>query len=349
MAIPTHKTTALILLALISACVGHTETVARSELGVPAAGSYYHGVYPGGRSGEEDDLTPADVASYEEAVGREVAWVYFSNNWYRSRAFPQETAAWIRDRGALPFIRLMLRSSPETYEQEEMFALEAILRGDFDDDLRSWGASARAFGTPLIVEWGTEANGDWFSWNGRWNGGAEEGPRRFRDAYRHIVKAVDAANVTWVFHVNAADAPNEAWNALENYYPGDDVVDWLGVSVYGAQTPAEQTWPSFVESMEGVIPRLERLAPQKPIFVLEFGAAAGPYGGQAAWAREALSSLLSDRWASVRGFSWWNETWENDENRENDSDMRVQTNPEVSEVFREGLGTEKVVTRPLLR
>ena len=43
-------------------------------------GKYYHGVYPGGISGEEDDITSADVAAYETAVGRKVAWVYFSHN-----------------------------------------------------------------------------------------------------------------------------------------------------------------------------------------------------------------------------------------------------------------------------
>ena len=102
-------------------------------------GFWYHGVYPGGKSGEEDDLTPADVDVYETAAGRQVAWVYFSNNWFRSRAFPKTTSEWIRARGAVPFIRLMLRSSTDTGIAEPTFTLERINKGDFDADLRAWG------------------------------------------------------------------------------------------------------------------------------------------------------------------------------------------------------------------
>ena len=67
----------------------------------PPPGKLYCGVYPGGVDGEEADITLEDVISYETAIGRRVAWVYFSNNWYASRAFPVETATWIRSHGAI--------------------------------------------------------------------------------------------------------------------------------------------------------------------------------------------------------------------------------------------------------
>ncbi len=75
---------------------------AQQKVGPPPAGKLYHAAYPGGVTGEEDDITPADVDAYEAGVGQRVAWVYFSNNWYRSRDFPFATASWIRDRGAAP-------------------------------------------------------------------------------------------------------------------------------------------------------------------------------------------------------------------------------------------------------
>src|SRR5262249_33930985 len=134
----------------------------------------YHGVYPGGSTGEEDDITPAGVDSYAQTVGKDVAWVYFSDNWYRSRLFPQSTAEWVRDRGSGPVLRLRLTSSPypdpHTAKREKVFTLKHILRGDFDADLRAWGDAARDFVSPLIVEFGTEMNGDWFSWNGKYAG-----------------------------------------------------------------------------------------------------------------------------------------------------------------------------------
>ncbi len=39
-------------------------------------------------------------------------------------------------------------------------------------------------------------------------------------------------NITWFFHINSDSEPIEAWNDFENYYLGDDYIDWIGVSVY---------------------------------------------------------------------------------------------------------------------
>lgn len=324
----------------------------RSRIEAPGPGSFYHGVYPGGRSGDEDDLVPADLDAYEKAAGRRAAWVYFSHNWYRGHAFPRATASWIRERGAVPFIRLMLRSDSEQNHPEPRYSLKAILAGRFDHDLAAWGDAAREFGTPVLAEWGAEMNGKWFSWNGSWNGGRKEGPRRFREAYRRIVRMIrsrGADNVLWVFHANDEDQPEADWNRLENYYPGDDVVDWLGVSVYGAQTPIEEEWPAFAERMDRAASRFARLAPGKPTFVLEFGATTGhPRGKAAAWAEEALSQILSGRWPQVRGFSWWNETWANDDDPAHRTDMRVQSDPGLTRVFKAHLAGPRILDRPIL-
>jgi len=325
-------------------------TPAGHRLAVPAAGQLYHGAYPGGRTGEEDDLTVADVDAYETAAGRRLAWVYFSHNWYRSRSFPIVPATWIRSRGSMPFIRLMLRDSDQQNRAEPVYTLERIAAGAFDADLAAWGDAARDFGTALLAEWGTEMNGEWFSWNGTWNGGPGEGPRRFREAFRRIVTTVrgrGATNVSWVFHINGNDVPDEGWNRFENYYPGSDVVDWLGLSNYGAQTPMDDEWPSFAEGMDAAVPRLVALAPDKPVAVLEFGVTQGnPRGNPAAWADAALRDLTANRWSSVRAFSWWNEAWENDNNPAHDTDMRVQTVPGLSAVFRSRLSAASVLERP---
>lgn len=89
----------------------------------------FHGVYPGGITGEEDDITPQLVDEYEHAVRRQVAWIYFSHNWYKVRTFPRATVDWILARGRLPFIRLMLRSDNENPCPDPEYTLDAINRG----------------------------------------------------------------------------------------------------------------------------------------------------------------------------------------------------------------------------
>ena len=283
-------------------------------------------------------------------------WVYFSHNWYEGRGFPLETATWIREAGSLPFIRMMLRSSAEQGVEEPVFTLQAIIAGQFDDDFRSWCMVARDFGATLLAEYGTEVNGEWFSWNGVWNGGGgrpgygapseADGPERFRDAYRHIIQTCrdeGAQNITWVFHVNNGDWPEGDWNALENYYPGDEWIDWIGVSVYGAQTPQDDYWEEFRQGMDAVYPRLAALAPGKPIALLEFGVTKNnPLGDQAEWARAALTDITSLRYPRLIGFSWWNEWWQNDDDPAHDTTMRLQDNPELAIVFQGLVGDNPI-------
>ena len=55
---------------------------------MPPDGTLYHGVDPGGITGEESDLTLAHLESYQLAAGKTASWVFFSHNWYEGRAFP---------------------------------------------------------------------------------------------------------------------------------------------------------------------------------------------------------------------------------------------------------------------
>ena len=158
--------------------------------------------------------------------------------------------------------------------------------------------AARDFGTPILAEFGVEVNGEWFPWNGAYSGGGTtdgygdpttpDGPERFRDAYRHIIQICrdeGAQNITWVFHVNDGDWPQEEWNRFENYYPGDEWVDWLALSVYGAQTPDDEWWDALTPVMDEFYPRLAALTPEKPIIIAEFACTAGnPNVDQAQWA-----------------------------------------------------------------
>ena len=94
-----------------------------TDIPLPPEGYVYHGAFPGGITdwGEEDDMTPDDLHSYEEYAGKPIAWLYFSHNWFRDREFPFELAGWIRDDGSIPFIRLMLRSDAEQYHREPLY------------------------------------------------------------------------------------------------------------------------------------------------------------------------------------------------------------------------------------
>ncbi|PYK04188.1 MAG: hypothetical protein DME66_10580 [Verrucomicrobia bacterium] len=190
------------------------------------------------------------------------------------------------------------------------------------------------------IAWGTEPNGNWFSWNGKWNGGAKEGPARCIAAYRHIVDLMrneGADNLLWVWHVNWLDEPDRKWNAFENYFPGENYCDWIGLSAYGPTTPTTRDGTeSFAFKMREAYPRLTKIAPGKPIIIAEFGCDLhNRHVDAVRWAKAALEDLFSNRWPAIIGFCWWNEGWQNDDRKKHDTDMIVLHNVDLTGVFRD--------------
>jgi hypothetical protein len=332
---------AIALVAVAASCGN-----AAALIVAPPDGKLYQGLYfdepAAGHDPSENDVTAGNVARFEQALGAKTAWVFFSNNWFESRKFPAATCDWIRGLGKVPYIRLMLRSDAEQDRREKTFTLARIIAGAFDDDLKAWARDAAEFGSPILIEWGMEPNGKWFSWNGRWNGGATEGPARYVAAYRHIVdlmRAEGASNVQWVWHVNWLDQPEAKWNRFENYYPGENYCDWVALSAYGPLTPRTvDGTESFQFKMATAYPRLTKVAPGKPIVIAEFGCALNHRKVNAAeWARQALEDMFSGRWPAVIGFCWWNETWENDDVPSHNTDMNILHDAGLTKVFREEL------------
>jgi hypothetical protein len=102
--------------------------------------------------------------------------------------------------------------------------------------------------------------------------------------------------------------------------------------------------------MAEVNQRLEKLPGQRPIMICEFGftytKGHPPEADPVKWADDALGAILSGRWRRVRGFSWWNEGWPNEQGPR--TEMRVQCIPGMPDRFRTRLKTSpKVVETPI--
>jgi len=89
--------------------------------------------------------------------------------------------------GDLQFIAASTYKLPLLMAEAQLTATGAVRDWWTKEDAARFDAEAKKFGAPVLVEWGTEPNGKWFSWNGKWNGGAKEGPARYIAAWRHIV------------------------------------------------------------------------------------------------------------------------------------------------------------------
>src|ERR1051325_5382872 len=93
---------------------------------------------------------------------------------------------------------------------------------------------------PTLLRWAWDMNRDFYEWCGSANNRATAG---YIKAFRRIhgMYADEGAdNVSWVWSPNWNSRPAEDWNDYTNYYPGDEYVDWAGVSGFAqAQTPAD--------------------------------------------------------------------------------------------------------------
>ena len=262
-------------------------------------------------------------------------WAYFSDNWFGGIHFPiaKVRAIWSVHH-TIPFIRMMARANWDEGCVDKTYSLAKIVGGRFDPQLHAYARAAGATGIPLMIEFGTEANGNWFPWSGPCNGG----PANFRAAWRHIVsifRSEGARNVTWVLHLDASEGGFAA------YYPGPSWVDWVGLSAYGPQTPGDP-WQSFGSVFDPAYAALAAAAPGKPIALLEFGAIVEAGHDKAAWIADALRDVTSGRFPRLKAVSYWNSNWPNP--GVGPSIMRIDSSPDVLSAYRTAIASPTFVS-----
>ncbi len=325
-------------------------------LATPVSAQAYHAAFPD-FSGPEDRVTKQRIHAFERAAGRRIAWAYFSDNWFRGRIrFPTEDVEAIDDAGRTPFVRLMARSSFGR-GRDPNFSMRSIAQGQWDAELEEWCSDARDAGLPLLAEFGTEVNGDWFPWNGRWNGAGRtgwgdpaeaDGPERFRAAYRRVVETcreMGADDITWFFHIDVGGWPRTSWNQPWDYYPGDEYVDWIGLSDYGPLRPGEP-WKSFHSRMDRVLYDLfDHVGTDKPLAVLEYGAAATPreQGRKASWISQAAELVARGHWPEIRALSYWHEAWINGNGVR--SNLHIDSSNRVRRAYRQAVDGPRFASR----
>jgi len=246
-----------------------------------AESTCYLGVFSGW--GElEDSITSSKIEEFEELVDKGVAFVPFSNFWGENYASDRQLNE-IDHYGAIPMLRMMPWRNYWESGYDSLYSLQRIIDGEFDSLLLAWADVIKGYKKPVMITFGVEMNGDWFPWSGVFQGGGRtegygdptkpDGPERYVDAYRHIVdlfRENGVTNAIWYFHVNHTSHPDESWNEIENYYPGDDYVDWVGFSLYGKQYPDEE-WLTFEEVMDPIYQTMTTLFPDKPLLIPEWG------------------------------------------------------------------------------
>ncbi len=213
---------------------------------LPTKAGSYLGLYPEG--------VPASYAgarSFTTATGVSPNVVVYYSGWLEPfQASFADTAA---RAGAVPLVQI----------NPTGVSLAAVAAGQYDDYLRGYAAAVHRYGHPVILSFGHEMNGTWYSW-----AAGHSAPATFVKAWRHIVdvfRAAGAWNTTWLWTVNvfrsqARVASPRAW------WPGDQYVTWVGIDGY-YYSPTTRFSSLFGPTVASV-----RTWTRKPILIAETSA-----------------------------------------------------------------------------
>jgi glycosyl hydrolase family 26 len=177
---------------------------------VPDPASPLVGVYEPGVPGSW-----APITGFTNATGVRPRIVVYYSAWNNPFSTSFAQAAWGHD----AYVLVQIQPGGVT--------LASIAAGGSDAYLRSFAGAVVAFGHPVILSFGHEMNGTWYSW-----GEGHTSPATFVAAWRHVVRvfrAAGAANVTWLWTVNSIAG---AASSLSRWWPGAAWVDWTGVDGY---------------------------------------------------------------------------------------------------------------------
>jgi mannan endo-1,4-beta-mannosidase len=159
--------------------------------------------------------TAAPLGAFAAATGVRPRLAVYYSGWNES--FRSSFATGVYASGATPVVQL----------QPTGISLTAIASGQWDGYLRRYAAAVKAYGHPVMLSFGNEMNGTWYSW-----GSGHQAPTAFVAAWRHVVtvfRQAGAANVTWLWTVNiitgSASSPRPWW-------PGSQWVNRVGIDGY---------------------------------------------------------------------------------------------------------------------
>lgn len=246
----------------------------------------------------------AGINRFARNIGGQPNLVSYYSPW--QQPFQRSFAAAAAAHGAITLVQL----------DPKNVSLAAIAAGQYDPYLSQLGRQVKAFGHRVVLSFGHEMNGYWYSW-----ANTQTGPATFVRAWRHVVdvvRATGASNVTWLWTVNVvqlAQYPKIPDPAA--WWPGQSYVDWVGIDGY-----YHSTSDRFSQVFGPTIVDVRKLTPHDPILISETGAVS-PAVQQVA---------VKDVFAGVRTFGLLGLLWF-DENKP-DARWRI-TSPQVFAAFRQ--------------
>lgn len=286
----------------------------------PPAGHTFVGVQT---AGSTDDFT--DEERFAAATGTRPSAYSFTAGWALDEFNPRAITR-IAARGMLPIVTW----EPWDYRSEgpteatrglsPAWRLARIADGQYDDYVDSWAKGIAELGYPVVIRLAHEMNGYWYPWSEQGNGSS---PGDYVRMWRHVhdlFTATGATNAIWMWAPNVSYAGSQD---LASLYPGDQYVDWVGLSGYYG-TGGQTAFKSFDTIFAATLTQVAAIT-KRPVVIAETGAT-DAVGRRVDWIRDLFRGLA--RHPEIIGVVWF------EVNRE--IDWRIADAPAAAAAFAAG-------------
>lgn len=249
------------------------------------------------------------ISRYVHLAGAHPAIIMWYQTWGEQyHAWSNRLANQVRAAGAIPMITWD-PCNRSCANPDRAYKLTNITNGRFDGYIRRWALAAKAWGHSFFLRFAHEMNGGWYPWGTK--PGNKEGntPSDYVNAWRHVHNLFAHLHVTnpiWVW------APNEVHGSsvpLALDYPGDQYVDWVGLSAFNRGEPKAR-WRSFSAMIWKAYKQIAVLT-TKPMMIAE--TASTEHGGnKASWIWWTFRRYLPRLFPRVRAVIWFDHNKETD-------------------------------------
>lgn len=219
----------------------------------------------------------------------------------------------IWNNGNVPLITWEPSNPSHAESPDDIEAL--IAAGEYDAYITEWATDLKVFlaggdgvfgnddDRRAYLSLGHEMNGVWYPWSGA--------PAQYIAMWQRVhdrfaVLGIDEHHLQWIWTVNNVDIG--AFTA-EEYYPGNDYVDWVGINGYNwGRTPAASNWFEPARVYGDMLMRMRALSDNKPVAFTEVGVAtdgsAEALAGKNIWITQLYTYV---RQQGIGLVNWFNE------------------------------------------
>jgi beta-mannanase len=247
------------------------------------------------------------ITTLEQAFGSKLAIVQWYALWGGWKStFSISDLKQVSDRGYIPMI---------TWEPWAGVAGDptwnlrsAILSGQNDGYIDAWARGLSAYGLPVLLRFAHEMHNQTYPWAVGINGNTTG---EYVEAWRHV-RAIFARhktdNVKWVWNPNTMGtaSTSDYLSVYGSLYPGDDLVDWVGLDIYNTGPALDwgaPYWRSFEDVLAEPYKAITAVS-TKPLILPELGCAEAG-GSKPDWIAHAMSSQVLASFPRLRALVWF--------------------------------------------